>query len=76
MENITGRLEGWHQDNVFPHIIWGNLFDDVHKRWREGTRIHTSNVKTPREEWAEGKVVTTLNSRYLLGKPYPVSVKV
>ncbi len=68
MTETTGRLEKWCVDKVYPHIIWGNLYDDQKKRWRQGQRIHTSNILTPEEEWKEGAIITTLNSKYLLGE--------
>jgi len=68
MTETTGRLEKWCVDKVYPSIIWGNLYDDRHKRWRQGQRIHTSSIITPPEEWKEGAVITTMNSTYLLGE--------
>ncbi len=68
MKKVTGRLEGWHIDNIFPTIIWGHVFEDSKDRFRDGTRIHTSHIKTPPEQWVEGAIVETLNSTYLLGK--------
>lgn len=65
---VTGRLEGWHIDNIFPTIIWGYIYSDHKKRFSDGTRIHTSHIITPPELWKEGATVTTLNSTYLLGK--------
>lgn len=67
---ITGRLEGWHQDNLYEFILWGNIFGDSKQRFRDGTRIHTSYIVTPSDEWKEGAVVKTRNSTYLLGTPY------
>lgn len=63
----TGRLENWYRDPMF-NVFWGNLFDDVHRRWRDGQLIHTSYCVDPDAE--EGDVIKTLNSSYLLGKPY------
>lgn len=67
---VTGTLEGWCQDSVYPYIIWGNVYGDAKGRFRNGARIHTSYVVTPVEEWAQGGVVRTRNSAYLLGAPY------
>ena len=67
---ITGRLENWKTD---PHlsILWGDCYDDVHKRWEDGTWIHTSYVKGLYEmDLREGDKIITRNSVYLLGKPY------
>lgn len=70
MIEITGTLEGWCQDNLYAYIIWGNVFGDSKGRFRDGTRIHTSYITPPSEEWKEGAIVTTRNSVYKLGKPY------
>lgn len=67
---LTGRLEDWSVDGV-NSIIWGKIYDDVHKRWYEGKQIHTSYIENVRDmELKEGDIVKTLNSTYLLGKPW------
>jgi len=66
---ITGRLEAWCPDNIYGRILWGTLYGDSKGRWKDGTRIHTSDIMTPKEEWKEGVVIQTRNSTYLLGKP-------
>lgn len=72
MKEITGRLENWSWDLKFP-IIWGFLYDDIHKRWRDGQMIHTSSIdKKKFRDVKEGDIVETMNSRYLLGKPSEV----
>lgn len=63
MTKFTGRLEGWVKDDHY-NIIWGFVYDDVHKRFRDGTWIHTSSIV----EQKKGSV-KTLNSLYKLGKP-------
>ena len=66
---ITGRLERWavqHSPSRDEFIIWGNVYDDIHSRFRDGTWIHTSGIKA--RDVKEGDVVTTRNSTYLLGK--------
>lgn len=68
MEEVTGRLEAWHTDNVFPTIIWGYIYGDSKRRFTDGARIHTSHVITSVEQWKDGAFITTLNSTYLLGK--------
>jgi len=68
MYEVTGRLESWHIDNIFPNIIWGFIYGDAKRRWKDGTRIHTSYIVTPTEEWIEGAEIKTQNSVYLLGK--------
>ena len=70
MREITGRLEGWRRDDVY-NVIWGYCFDDIHNRWRDGTWIHTSSIKGLKKmKLKEGDEVQTLNSLYLLGKPF------
>ena len=68
MEEITGRLEHWsrHQTTNKEFIIYGHLYDDVHKRWENGYYIHTSGILN--RKLAEGDIVNTKNSTYLLGK--------
>lgn len=66
---ITGRLENWSWDPIF-RVIWGHLYDDVHRRWGDGQYIHTSNVTShDRSNTVEGVIISTLNSTYLLGRP-------
>lgn len=65
MGDVTGRLENWVYDPIW-RVFWGHLYDDVHKRWSDGTWIHTSHC--PKPDAKEGDIVTTLNSRYLLGE--------
>lgn len=67
-EGVTGRLENWCYD---PHmnVVWGELYEDIHKRWNEGTRIHTSTLKKPAVAClGRGIVIETTNSSYLLGE--------
>lgn len=65
---VTGRLENWYWATN-ANVIWGNLYDDIHKRWNPGTLIHTSLVQFPTNGLCgEGDVIRTLNSHYLLGK--------
>lgn len=66
---ITGRLENWAWDDVHP-VIWGFIYDDERKRFRDGTWIHTSIIDSlDPKDLRSGAVVKTLNSLYLLGKP-------
>lgn len=66
----TARLENWEWDGRH-NVIWGSIYDDVRKRWPEGTRIHTSYIADEDADGflMEGEVIKTLNSTYLLGKP-------
>ena len=75
VEEITGRLEYWIYDER-NNIFWGDLYGDVHNRWRDGQDIHTSTVTTPEAPLSkEGDVIETLNSKYLLGKKMEVALK-
>lgn len=66
---ITGILEGWRIDSVFT-IVWGFIYGDTKKRFRDGTWIHTSDVKGIRSmNLKEGDIIETRNSFYKLGKP-------
>lgn len=69
-KELTGRLENWSKDSSF-NILWGNIYDDQMERWEDGQIIHTSDIKGLQKlDLKEGDIVQTLNSRYLLGKPY------
>lgn len=76
IEQLTGRLEGWKPDPRMygdEYIIWGNCYNDSRFRFRDGQQIHTSgiNIKDfPIDSLKEGMVVTTRNSKYLLGAPF------
>ena len=70
MKEVTGRIENWSY-NKKQNVIVGDLYDDIHGRWKDGQFIQTSSllpmsmqVSSPRE----GVKVSTLNSTYLLGK--------
>ncbi len=66
--DITGRLENWKVQEA-GRLVWGNLYDDVRGRWKQGQRIHTSSLPGTFDmsKLKEGQVITTLNSVYLLG---------
>ena len=71
MTKITGRLEYWVYDPLW-NVVWGNVYDDIHKRFKDGSWIHTSGIPDGRETnptLKEGDTIKTLNSTYLLGKP-------
>jgi len=63
----TGRLEDWA---YVGGVIYGAVFDDKLKRFRDGTEIHTSPVASPAKDRKEGKVIQTRGSTYLLGKKF------
>ncbi|MGL1886294.1 MAG: hypothetical protein OCD76_07245 [Reichenbachiella sp.] len=70
MSKVTGRLEDWYRSQPASYedefMIWGDCYDDIHKRFPDGMVIHTSGIKN--REVKEGDVVKTRNSTYLLGK--------
>lgn len=63
----TGRLEEW---TFFQGVIYGTIYDDKLKRFRDGTEIRTSLVVSTAKDRKEGRVIETRNSRYLLGKKF------
>ena len=64
----TARLEHWYWDK-HHNIIYGYIYEDTRDRWWDGARIHTSLITShTKGHAAEGDIVTTLNSTYLLGK--------
>ena len=69
-DQLTGTLENWRVQNWDDKefIIWGDLYGDGLRRWRNGQRIHTSGIL--HREVKEGDVVQTRNSTYLLGKEF------
>ena len=68
MDEVTGRLEDWRIQQVTKKecIVWGDCYDDIRDRFRDGELIHTSGVKNCKMK--EGDIITTRNSTYLLGK--------
>jgi len=69
-DNYDGILEQWYDywpsDNVVMAV--GFIMGDKKNRFYEGMQIHTSKVHTPFEEWREGAIIETNNSKYMLGK--------
>lgn len=63
---ITGRIEGWA---LFGNAIYGKIYDDVKHRWEDGHVIKLARLVPADQMVAEGRVVTTKNSRYLFGRP-------
>jgi hypothetical protein len=49
-------------------LIWGFIFDDKKKRFKDETWIHTSTILSKKEDIKEGNIIETKNSKYLLGK--------
>lgn len=64
MNEFTGTLEDWTEDKAF-RCVWGNVYNDVHERFLDGTHIYTSHIVELNRE--EG-FVRTLNSVYQLGR--------
>ena len=65
----NGTIENWFIDQATKKefIIYGCLFDDPNNRWFNGQFIHTSGIKN--RKCAQGDIVETRNSKYLLGVP-------
>lgn len=73
---ITGKLEQWWYDPT-NHVFWGFIKEDVKKRFKDDSFIHTSNIRNSRKACAdmkEGDVVHTLNSHYLLSGPSAIEI--
>jgi len=71
--DITGRIENWTRVQVTAKefVIYGNLYEDSKERFEDGTPIKTSGIKNTALK--EGDVVTTRNSKYLLGQELDLS---
>lgn len=60
----TNLLKNWVVKEIHKGcVVEGEIFDDIKKRWKDGTRIHTSRVL--KIDFVNG-VVETLNSVYHL----------
>ena len=66
--DVTATLENWYHDPV-RNIVWGDIYGDIHHRWPDNVRIHTSNLHSV-GPFKEGDVIETLNSTYKLGIPW------
>lgn len=64
----TARLHDWYRSHQ-GKIFCGRIFDDVKKRWPNGTLIHTSDVKEIQDH-PTYYLVFTQNSIYELPKDY------
>ena len=66
---VTGRLENWFIDTISygAPVIWGELYDDVRNRFKEGQHVHTSSILSSLDNLKTGDIVITENSSYLLG---------
>lgn len=68
-EDFTAYLDAW---SVVGKFLCGTIRDDKKGRFVDGQFVRTSYVidnKDP-NEFAEGDVIATRNSRYKLAKPY------
>ena len=71
MSRCDGLLENWFLNGSIVH---GKIYNDRKKRFEDGRSIHTSTiVEASATELAEGVIIETRNSVYLLGKPYKVT---
>jgi hypothetical protein len=69
MLEFDAELEGWIYDPKHK-CIWGYVYRDTKGRFVDGTWIHTSSIPNPNpNNYEEGVVVQTRNTRYLLGEP-------
>lgn len=61
-------LKRWYYDPLF-NVYWGFIYNDVKKRFRDGTWIHTSSIpdKKDRDKKRGGVYIKTLNTTYILG---------
>jgi hypothetical protein len=46
---ITGTLENWTYDS-FGNVVWGNVYNDIHNRFLDGSWIHTSDIPGQRKK--------------------------
>jgi hypothetical protein len=60
--SYTARIEHW---TIYLGRIYGKVFDDNKARFKDGESIVTTQVQG---DCAEGKIVITKNSTYLLGR--------
>jgi len=66
--DITATLNNWftQQTSEKSFVVWGEIANDIHGRFEDGTNVHTSGIKN--RSVKEGDIVKTKNSTYLLGK--------
>ncbi len=64
MKAQNGTLQNWTQ---FFGCIYGELYNDPTKRFKEGGKVKTSTLQNPVKKYKEGDIVETMNSSYLLG---------
>lgn len=67
MTQITAELHNWQKfETPYGNVYMGDIWEDVHQRWGDGTLVQTSLVQKE-----EGDLVYTRNSVYkLVGEPY------
>lgn len=70
----TARLENWYKDPVF-NIIWGDIYGDIKNRFVDGTKVHTSDLKTLGPYFKSKVIQTKSNSFYILGEPKKENLK-
>lgn len=66
-KEYVAKLNNWSVQFVDGDevLLWGEVEGDKRGRWADGTVMHTSGIKI--REFKEGDIVTTRNSKYLLG---------
>ncbi len=62
MDEITGTLKNASWDPQ-AKVVWGWLYNDIHGRWRDGTRIHTSEAMSCERD-DKPEFIKTRNSYY------------
>ena len=68
MKTATAILRNWKRiEHPQGHYYWGNVYDDIKERFKDGARIHTSHV-VREEDKGTYLEVHTLNSIYILRK--------
>jgi len=68
-KQVTGTLNNWAYSKK-QNVIAGYIFNDINKRFPDGTLIQTSKLKPMSMQVsspAEGVIISTTNSKYLLG---------
>ena len=59
---VTAELRNWTYD-VDNNIYWGNIYNDLYRRWKDGTTIVTSKVLS-RLEFENSFIIITAHNVY------------
>lgn len=65
-QEYTAKIENWYVREEFVH---GEIHGDTKGRFYDGCEIRTSYLPDGTAGIKEGDIITTCNSKYLLGKP-------